>query len=554
MKLKGFLLGVLIWLQVTSSFVLGYPLSLSRQVANTALSLSKGRVTKVSHGTKTRIKAKLNLKDLAGSKDIDHAFEGVDIFLNFTLEGNLSDNNPSFGWWLRAAWPRGQVLFFPWFLDLAQIKGSLKARGYLDSKRLIIKNFKLFGPFSIEAKGLIFHLHNKIKDQKAFLYKLLGSNWQLKADVERAYNIFVRDAFSDSHPLVKKFKPQGKLHLKGKGNAIGIDFTGNILFKAKELVKRLAVRLSYPLSRPRCDEGAILWEAIYLDPIIPKGIFKESSKIAIKGKNLPVTLCHKSASLGPLRLSLGDGIISLESAQFLFERGTLVLKDLIIKDVKVHQLLKDVPLKITVNGHLPHANCQRNRLVFQGKIVVNVAKGTVEISDIWIEPYASIPRWGANIVFKKLDLRDLTENTSFGLVTGAVKGWIKGLVMSGGQPEAFDMLVETDESSKEPRKISITAIENLSILGGGGGSISFLGQLFKTFSYSRIGISCKLKNDIFELHGLFKAGDKEYLVKRGFWGGVNVINMNPKGKISFRDMLDRLKRIGESSQSKVEVK
>ena len=541
-----------LFLQILDNNLFAYPLTSSRQAAALATSVPGLSVSRSRDGKTVSLKGKLRLKDLAGSKDVDHAFEGLDLFLNFSLKGDLSGANPSFNWWLKAAWPRGQVLFFPWFLDLSDIKGSLRARGTFHNRQVFIKSFRLYGPFSLEAKRLNLPLKEKRKGE--LLNRLLGAHWQLKADLKQTYNIFIRDAFSDSHPIVKKLKPQGTLLLHGKTTAIGIRLNCNLFFNTKKLIEGLVANLSYPLSKTGCDKGTVHWQEIYLASLIPREIFKEQATIAILGKNLPVTLCKNKVHVGPLKLGLGTGIISLDEARFLFSRGTLILKNLRLENLKLHDLLKDVPFEITVRGVLPQARFENQRLVFEGEIEIEAAKGKIHIANIWIEPYAPILRWGADISFQHIDLKSLTQNTSFGLVTGRVNGWVKGLIMSGLQPEAFDMRIETDKSSNEPKKISIKAIENLSILGGGGGSVSFLGRLFKKFSYSRIGISCRLKNDVFELHGLYKSGNKEYLVKRGFFGGVNVINMNPKGKISFRDMLDRLKRIGKSSQSKVEVR
>jgi hypothetical protein len=108
-------------------------------------------------------------------------------------------------------------------------------------------------------------------------------------------------------------------------------------------------------------------------------------------------------------------------------------------------------------------------------------------------------------------------------------------------------VVENDSKAPGPKRISLEAVEKISILGGGG-SIPFFGRMFKEFPYRRIGMSCSLKNDLFALHGLIKKDGREYLVERGFIRGVDVINRNPHGKISFKDMLDRLKRITRTEQ------
>jgi ribosomal protein L21 len=52
-----------------------------------------------------------------------------------------------------------------------------------------------------------------------------------------------------------------------------------------------------------------------------------------------------------------------------------------------------------------------------------------------------------------------------------------------------------------------------------------------------------LENDAFRVHGTIKEGGDEYLVKRGGFSGVDVINQNPGSRVSFKDMVKRIKRI-----------
>ncbi len=507
-----------------------------------------------SDGTLSQIRCRLNIKGLSGAKDADHVFEDLDLFVNLNMEKKSDFRKGGWKWALKAAWPKGQVLLFPWFFDLSQLKGSLASKGsFADERGVHVDYLRFYGPFSLEAHNFSLPCAKKM-GEKDNISCLLRSRWHLRGNIKKLYDLFVKNAFSDTHPIVQKFEPTGKLLVSGQVLSVDLQLKGDLSFGSKDFIKEIVAKLSYPLKKGRCEQGAVSWKALYLSPFLPKGVFRAPSKIRLKGKSLPVRLCENRASFGPVAMDLGNGTISLEEAAFFFSRGTLRLKGMYIEGLSVHELLKDVPVSVTIEGFFPEASFRGQRLVFSGSLTVKVAKGTMEIKNIWVEPYAPIFRWGADIFFKNINLRVLTENTSFGLVTGAVKGWIKDLVMSGGQPEAFDLRIESDESSKESKRISIKAIENLSILGGGGGSISFLGQLFKTFSYSKIGISCKLSNDVFELHGLYKKGDREYLIKRGFFGGVNVINMNPRGRISFRDMLDRLKRIGQSGNSKMEVR
>jgi hypothetical protein len=59
-------------------------------------------------------------------------------------------------------------------------------------------------------------------------------------------------------------------------------------------------------------------------------------------------------------------------------------------------------------------------------------------------------------------------------------------------------------------------------------------------------VRATLDNDVFRINGTIKEGDKEYLVRRGMFSGVDVINMNPDNQISFKDMVKRVRRIKDA--------
>ena len=61
--------------------------------------------------------------------------------------------------------------------------------------------------------------------------------------------------------------------------------------------------------------------------------------------------------------------------------------------------------------------------------------------------------------------------------------------------------------------------------------------------YKKIGVRASLENDVFRINGTVMEGGKEYLVKRGRFSGVDIVNQNPENRISFKDMVKRIKRV-----------
>ena len=122
-----------------------------------------------------------------------------------------------------------------------------------------------------------------------------------------------------------------------------------------------------------------------------------------------------------------------------------------------------------------------------------------------------------------------------------INGYIKNLVIAYGQPEAFDLLIESVKQKGRGQMISLAAVNNISILAQG--SPVMVSWLFpKKFPYQKIGIKCSLRNDYFVIHGLIKSGKMEYLVKRRLFG-IDVVNRSPGQMVAFKEMVDRFKHI-----------
>jgi hypothetical protein len=142
----------------------------------------------------------------------------------------------------------------------------------------------------------------------------------------------------------------------------------------------------------------------------------------------------------------------------------------------------------------------------------------------------------------------MTTGTAFGKIEGVLAGDLRNAEIAYGQPQRFNLLLETVRKKGIPQKISIKAVENIAQIGGGQnpfmGLAGTFASFFKTFPYEKIGIRASLENDVFAIHGTVKENGVEYFVKRGAFSGVNIVNQNPDNRISFKDMVNRIKRIG----------
>lgn len=157
---------------------------------------------------------------------------------------------------------------------------------------------------------------------------------------------------------------------------------------------------------------------------------------------------------------------------------------------------------------------------------------------------------GGDIIFEGINLEQLTSYIKLGRMSGIIKGSLKGLEIEYGQPSRFILDIESVRTKGFTQSINVDAIENFSILGSGAHGIgtllkSGLNRFFKEYPYSRIGILCILENDVFTLRGKIREGGKEYLIRKAFLRGIDVINQNPENNIGFKDMKERINRIFE---------
>ena len=208
-------------------------------------------------------------------------------------------------------------------------------------------------------------------------------------------------------------------------------------------------------------------------------------------------------------------------------------------------------LRGTVLIDLPRVELNPDEILTQGKAELKMFDTTILVEDIRAtKPFTKNRTIYCNIKFDDLNLEQLTNTIPFGRVTGILKGEVKDLTISYGQPESFILSLESVKTKGVPQKFSLGAVNDLSIISSGESSAIASNKGFtkfiSDFGYQKIGIFCSLKNDSFSLRGTIREKGVEYLVKRSWLFGISVVNKKPKNRIRFKDMMSRLERIGQS--------
>jgi len=211
-------------------------------------------------------------------------------------------------------------------------------------------------------------------------------------------------------------------------------------------------------------------------------------------------------------------------------------------------------LKGNLGGLLDPVAISLYQMTATGELTGELFGGRMDVRDVTVErPFGAGREIGADVNVSLIDLERFSEALGVGRITGRLSGSVEGLRVAYGQPVAFHLKMESVPTKGVRQSVSLKAVNSIALVSTGsalsGLGVSMMTTFFKQFPYEKIGIKSDLKNDVFTVRGIIEEDGVEYLVKRKFYGGINVINRNPDNRIGFSDMVERAKRVtGKRSQ------
>jgi hypothetical protein len=228
----------------------------------------------------------------------------------------------------------------------------------------------------------------------------------------------------------------------------------------------------------------------------------------------------------PARIPLLDGSIDLET--FRVRNAGLpsvaFLVDATLQPISVQKLCKAFgwpEFGGQIGGAISKLRMREGIITLGTTLHAQVFNGAVTISDLRLEqPFGQWPRFYSNIAFDNLDLEPMTSAFSFGRITGRLSGAINGLQLFNWTPVAFDAKLSTPPDDRSRHRISQRAVENIGSIGGGGAGVTaalssgFL-RFFDDFNYDRLGISCRLQNEVCVMDGVMPAPNGNYYLVKG---------------------------------------
>jgi hypothetical protein len=230
--------------------------------------------------------------------------------------------------------------------------------------------------------------------------------------------------------------------------------------------------------------------------------------------------------LEPARIPVLDGAIALESFRIRNAGMPSVafMVDATIEPISMQQLCRSFgwpEFGGRIGGVISKLRMREGVITLGTTLEAQVFDGSVTLRDLRLEqPFGQWPRFYSSIALDDLDLELLTSAFSFGRITGRLSGAIDGLQLFNWTPTAFDARLYTPPDDRSRHRISQRAVENIGSIGGGGAGVaaalsSGFMRFFDDFNYERLGLSCRLQNDVCVMDGVAPAAQGGYYLVKG---------------------------------------
>jgi len=450
----------------------------------------------------------------------------------------------------------GEALWGTVYLDLAKGPLDLRVEGTRagpDEYEELLLEGGLAGFGRMEIKGKARRVKETWRHQGHLVLR--------DARLGPIFRTFLRDPLAASHPDLAGLDTEGtaEVDLSFTGSGKGTDLDGSLRLRLGDLHRGaeppllsgldIDLPVSYSLGaanpgRPRPSDAA-RWGRLIL------------KKIRLGGQELgPLEM---PAVLVPNHLYLGGTIDApLFGAKLALRRiqvdeplspGFRIRIAAELDDLDLSRIAgKNPMLEGHIGGLLDPVTIDRERLIAAGELTGDLFGGRLDVRRVTVDrPFSAGREIGGDASVDRIDLERFSAALGVGRITGRLSGSMKGLRVAYGQPVAFDLKIESVPTKGVIQSVSLKAVNSISLVSTGsalsGLGISLMTTFFREFPFEKIGLECGLKNDVFTVRGLIHEDGVEYLVKRRFFSGIDVINRNPDNRIGFSDMLDRAKRV-----------
>ena len=467
----------------------------------------------------------LTLREVAFSNRAgSHAGEKLDATLHLQAQGDAA-----WQWRTKLAWRAGEVFWEPFYF--APGVRDLSARGTFTAQQAVVEKAQLdwagIGTVVIEGSW----------DRSAKRIETLRLSGQQLA-LNGLYETFLKPILPGG--ILRKLALQG--HADGS-----LQFKQGRFDTLALEVHRGAIAHEDQRFNLEGVEGNIAWQRNQIRQNRLRSSGGALGKLALGAFTMEAQLSADQVTLAPLQIPVLDGMLSVDGVDA--RRAATGWEWTLSADLqpismrRFSEALKLPTMHGTLSAVIPQVRYAQQKLQVDGALLFKVFDGTVVVTDLSAtDVFGPAPHVYGNIDMRNLDLTLLTQAFSFGSIQGRLDVTVRDLELFGWKPVRFDAKVASS-AGEYPRKISQRAVENITALGGAGGTAaiqrSFL-RFFDQFGYRRMGLSCRLARGVCAMSGVSEAPNGYVMVEGGGIPALTVIGYNRT--VDWDELLARLQR------------
>lgn len=172
-----------------------------------------------------------------------------------------------------------------------------------------------------------------------------------------------------------------------------------------------------------------------------------------------------------------------------------------------------------LSGELPRLTYKKQVLTLGGTLRAQVFDGEVALEKFTLkDPFGRVPRLGANLHARNLDLAQFTQAFSFGKIEGRLNADVEKLRLQNWQPVSFNARLYTPPDDRSRHRISQRAVDHIASIGSGGATAVLSGTMlrfFEDFRYDRLGMSCVMSKGVCDMSGVAPGKNGGYYLVKG---------------------------------------
>jgi len=466
------------------------------------------------------LQASLSLAQLALQNESGNV---VSENLRAEITGTASGSPDDLAFQVRIGGLGGQALAGPVLLDLTSQALRLETTGHFTSDRIALTSISIEQPGLVQADGTA-----TLKRE---------ADWLIDTAQFRIQSLQFPAAYTSLLQLTLAATEFGALETRGRA-------TGSVTLQRNRLSALDLTLEEISLADPtrnlgmRGIAGDIHWRAAAMEPPAVSTLSWDTLQAYGLDVGAATLQFHARGSAlqleAPARLPLFDGAMVVQrfSAGNLGSSNVDLGFDAVLEPISMQQLSRAFgwpELSGSISGRIPGLEFRSGTLRFAGDMTAEIFDGRVVASNLQLrDAFGNFPRLSGNFIARGLDLELITRTFPIGSITGRLDADITGLELFGWSPVAFDANLYTTPGDRSRHRISQKAVGNLAKLGGGGGGVvaalqgGFL-RFFDDFGYDRLGLHCKLQDDVCQMAGISRAGSGYYIVKGGGLPRIDVI-------------------------------